>query len=131
MGPIAINITPSGVNLHIFWWQYIFKIRHGWLPFPVAFFWLYYLHLSGLSKHCYVFHEYTYLNHFHLLIGFPFSYKIIITWSKYLFSSYGTINSSLLYGLRTHHIFGLGEDWEKLDCFYLLFMTDLFISNKW
>ena len=29
--------------------------------------------LHGLSKHCFIFHKYTFLNHFHLLASFPYN----------------------------------------------------------
>ena len=56
-----------------------------------------------------IFYESTYLNHLHLLVSIPFPYKNNNNMLE-LFVNYSEINQFFFDGLRTRHIFGLGED---------------------
>ena len=74
MGPIAINLTHHGVHLKYFMMTgYLYN--EAWM----ASFSLWYcfsyiiLILHGPSKHCFIFHKYKFLNHFHLFVSFPYN----------------------------------------------------------
>ena len=108
MGPIAINLTHSGVHL-----KYLMMTRYLHNEAWMASFSLWYsfnyiiLIYMVFSKHCFIFHEYTFLNHFHLLVSFK---NIYINSMLALFPFFSNNQFFSLYGLRTCHLFGLGED---------------------
>ena len=123
MGPKAVNLTYFEVKLNILWWHDIFKMRHKWLAFSVAFFWLNYYHSSHIFKQCYIFHEYTYLNHFNFLISISFSYKIINNMIE-LFNFYFLEQSILLSCMAWGHAISLV--WGRIGKSYTVFIFHYF-----